>query len=62
MTKIETLTDDQLRDRREEILSKLGITLPELRRRAMHYALVGDEYDAWEQLSSIAFLLGETVA
>lgn len=62
MTKIATLTDDELRARREQILSKLGISLVELRNRAAHYALVGDEHDAWEQLESIAFLLGETRA
>lgn len=59
MTKVATLTDEQLRARREQILGKLGLSRDELRNRAMHYALVGDEYDAWEQLESIAFLLGE---
>lgn len=62
MTKIATLTDDELRARREQILAKLNLSLAELRNRAAHYALVGDEYDAWEQLESIAFLLGETRA
>ncbi|WP_036465576.1 hypothetical protein [Mycolicibacterium iranicum] len=62
MTKIATLTDDELRARREQILAKLGLSLTEIRNRAAHYALVGDEHDAWEQLESIAFLLGETRA
>lgn len=62
MTEVATLTDEQLRARREQILEKLGLSRDELRNRAMHYALVGDEYDAWEQLESIAFLLGETSA
>ena len=62
MTKIATLTDDQLRARREQIIAKLGTSAEELRNKAAHYALSGDEYDAWEQLESIAFLLGETRA
>lgn len=62
MTKIATLTDDELRARREQIIARLGISVEELRDRAAHYALVGDEHDAWEQLESIAFLLGETRA
>lgn len=60
MTKIATLTDEELRARREQIIARLGISLEELRDRAAHYALVGDEHDVWEQLESIAFLLGET--
>ncbi|GAB7141419.1 hypothetical protein [Mycobacterium riyadhense] len=60
MTRIAALSDDELRARRDLILEKLGMTLAEVRDRAMNYALVGDEHDAWEQLESIAFLLGET--
>jgi len=60
MTRIATLSDDELRARRAEILEKLGVTFEDLRDRAQHYALVGDEHEAWEQLESIAFLLGET--
>jgi hypothetical protein len=59
MTRIATRSDDELRERREAILSKLGVSLDELRERAENYALVGEEHDAWEQLESIAFLLGE---
>lgn len=62
MTRIATRTDDELRARRERILDKLGTPLDELRDRAAHYALVGDEHEAWQQLESIAFLLGETPA
>jgi hypothetical protein len=62
MTKIETLSDDELRARRAAILGKLGVALEDLRDRAEHYALVGDEHDAWDELESIAFLLGETGA
>lgn len=62
MTKIATLSDDELRARRRAILEKLGISLEELRGRAQSYALAGEEHEAWEQLESIAFLLGETRA
>lgn len=62
MTKIATLSDDELRARRADILAKLGTGLEEFRNRAKHYALVGEEHEAWEQLESIAFLLGETRA
>ncbi|CPR79873.1 Uncharacterised protein [Mycobacteroides abscessus] len=62
MTKIATLSDQELRARRQIILDKLGMSIEDLRRRAKGYALVGDEHDAWEQIESIAFLLGETRA
>lgn len=59
MTKMATLSDDELRKRRATILERLGVSSEELRERAERYALVGDEHEAWEQLESIAFLLGE---
>lgn len=65
MTKIATLSDDELRARRGrmvEVLRARGTSLADLRNRAVHYSLIGDEHDLWEQLSSIAFLLGETSA
>ncbi|CCK54299.1 hypothetical protein IAR57_01815 [Mycobacterium canettii] len=60
--KIATATDDELRERRTQILAKLGVSFEDLRARAEQYALVGDEHEAWEDLQSIAFLLGETRA
>lgn len=62
MTKIATLSDDELRKRRATILEQLGVSIEEFRERAERYALVGDEHEAWEQLESIAFLLGENRA
>jgi hypothetical protein len=62
MTRLAAVTNEQLRARREQILAKLGIPLDELHEWATRYALVGDEYDAWERLESIAFLLGESGA
>lgn len=62
MTRIANLSDDELRARRAEILRKLDISFEEIRERANSYALAGEEHDAWEELGSIAFLLGETRA
>lgn len=62
MTKTAALSDDELRARRAAILEKLGMPIEELRERAETYALAGEEHEAWEQLESIAFLLGETRA
>ena len=62
MTKMATLSDDELRKRRATILERLGVSVEELRERAERYTLVGDEHEAWEQLESIAFLLGENRA
>jgi hypothetical protein len=62
MPRIATPSDEELRERRDRILAKLGVSLEDLRARARQYALVGDEHEAWEDLQSIAFLLGETSA
>ena len=62
MTKMATLSDDELRKRRATILERLGVSFDELRERAERYALAGDEHEAWEQLESISFLLGENRA
>lgn len=43
--------------RREEILRSVGLTYDELRRRATDHALVGDEWDAWEEISELDYLL-----
>jgi hypothetical protein len=60
MARTEMLSDDELRARRGEILRKFNMTLDDFRDRARDYALVGGEHEAWGQLESIAFLLGET--
>lgn len=59
MTKIASLSDAELRDRRDAILKRLGVSIEDLTARARNYALVGEEHEAWEQVESIAFLLGE---
>lgn len=45
--------------RRSEILARHGVTLDEFTDRAARYELVGDEWDAWEELRGIAFLLDD---
>jgi hypothetical protein len=57
-----SMSDEELRARREAILSRLGSTLEELRTRAAKYVLFGDEYEAWEELESIAYLLADASA
>ncbi len=49
----------QLEDRREEVLARHGVTLDEFAERAEAYALVGDEWEAWDELRGIAFLLDD---
>ncbi|MGN6524342.1 MAG: hypothetical protein ACTHMZ_14250 [Actinomycetes bacterium] len=50
---------EALRARREEILHGLGLTHEEFVNRAREYRLVGDEWDAWEELTEIDYLLDE---
>ncbi len=59
MTRIATLSDDELFARRDQIVELLrgrDMSLADLRNREVHYFLIGDEHDLWEPLSSIAFL------
>jgi hypothetical protein len=55
------VTRSQLEARRAAILSSLGgdTTLEDLRRRAEEASLAGDEWDAWQQICDIEFLLGD---
>lgn len=50
---------EALRARRDEILRTLGVTLQELRERADAYRLVGEEWDAWEEVTEIDYLLND---
>jgi len=56
------LTPDELVERRCAILARLGVTLEEFTQRAESSALVGEEWETWEELEDIAFLLGEAAA
>jgi hypothetical protein len=49
----------QLKARRAEVLARYDVTLDEFAERAAAYALVGDEWDAWDELRGIAFLLDD---
>jgi hypothetical protein len=52
-------SDATLRARREEILRDLGVSYEELRERATAYRLAGEEWDAWDEVSEIDYLLDE---
>lgn len=53
-----TESRDELKGRREGILSGLGRTLEELRAIAATSRLTGEEFEALEELDEIDFLLG----
>jgi hypothetical protein len=52
-------SDAELRARRDEILLELGLSYTELRERADGYRLAGPEWDAWDEVSEINYLLDE---
>ena len=47
MVRVVNVQRQQLEHRRAEILARHGVTLDEFAERAVRYALVGDEWDAW---------------
>jgi hypothetical protein len=49
----------ELIERRNKILTKVGVTEAELKARADRYELTPEEWAALEELREIAFLLGE---
>jgi hypothetical protein len=59
MVRVVSVDRDELMKRRDEILTKQGLSLAQFAARAAQYTLVGSEWDAWEELRSIAFLLGD---
>lgn len=59
MTRVVVAERGELERRHAEILARHGVSLEEFAERAARYALVGDELDDWDELRSIAFLLGE---
>ncbi|TLW93529.1 hypothetical protein [Saccharomonospora piscinae] len=59
MTHAVELTRDQLLQRREHILERFDTTLSEFTERAHAFCLVGEEWDAWDELQNISFLLGD---
>lgn len=59
MPHVVELTRDELLERRRRILDRYNLSLDEISERAKSFSLVGDEWDAWEDLNNIAFLLGD---
>jgi hypothetical protein len=59
MTRIVDVTPEDLLERRRRILERHGVTLEDLKRRAAAFELTGEEWNAWDDLQEIAFLLGE---
>lgn len=58
MARVVEVKKDELLEQREEILRTLDVSYDELRARAEAGNLLGEEWEAWEELRSIAFLLG----
>jgi hypothetical protein len=59
MTRVHEVTRAQLRARRKEILDRVGVSYEDLAKRADEYALVADEWSAWDELREIDFLLAD---
>jgi hypothetical protein len=59
MTRVHEVTRDDLLRRRADILHGLGVTYEDLAKRAGEYALVADEWSAWDEIREINFLLGD---
>ena len=59
MSQVFEVSREELEDRRRAILARLGTSLDDLRARAESGALVGEEWDALQELRDIAFLLGD---
>ena len=59
MTRTEEVSTSQLLQRRDDLLSKVRMDLQTFVDRAQSFRLVGDEWDAWDELRNIAFLLGD---
>lgn len=59
MTKVMSYSVDELRRRRQQILDERRMSLEEFRKRAQEYTLAGTEWDAWNDLRAIEFLLDD---
>ncbi len=59
MTRVVEVSREDLEDRRSTILQRLDASLEDLRDRADRGALVGEEWQAWQELRDIAFLLDD---
>jgi len=59
MTHMHEVTREDLQGRRAAILRRVGSSYEDLARRASEYALVADEWSAWDELREIDFLLAD---
>ncbi|WP_330272296.1 hypothetical protein OG205_35770 [Lentzea sp. NBC_00516] len=59
MTKVVDVTREQLLERREAILKRHDTNLETLSEKAANFELAGEEWEAWDSLQEIAFLLGD---
>lgn len=56
---VEHVTTEELHRRRADVLTRVGLTLPEITELAAQYMLTPEELAAWTELKSIDFLLGD---
>lgn len=59
MSRVVSVSRDELIERRRKILLELGVSYEEFRSLAERSALVGREWEAWQALVDIGFLLGD---
>ena len=59
MIEVVNVTRDDLLAYRLAIVEKHRLTLDEFADRARRYAMIGEEWDDWDELQGIAFLLGD---
>lgn len=56
--RVEQPTRDDLHRRRAELLRRVRASYEDLKERAEHDELVGDEWHVWDELEGIDYLLG----
>jgi hypothetical protein len=56
MTHVQDVTLEDLNERRNAILDRIGMSYEELAAKAATRSLVGDEWAAWEEIREIDFL------
>lgn len=59
MTRVVDVTPQELLERRAALLERHAMTLDEFSAKAETFQLTGEEWQAWDDLKEIAFLLGE---
>jgi hypothetical protein len=59
MSRVIPVGREELETRRDEILARVDMSLDAIRNRAAAGTLLGDEWEAWDDLCDIEFLLGD---